>query len=251
LDISTATAQRTETVVPGIAYTRQSEFIAGMRATIPLIVGAIPFGIIFGAIAATSRLSPVAALAMSAFVFAGSAQFISLGLIAGGATIPLIVLTTLVVNLRHALYGATLGPYMKQLPQRWLAPLGFWLTDESFVIAVQRYERADESPHKHWFLFGSELWMYLNWQLCTVIGLVAGQSIPNPASWGLDFAMTVTFTGMVIPMIRNRPLLVAVAVAGVTAVLANSLPNKLGLMVAALFGVIAGVVAEQWKERSA
>jgi 4-azaleucine resistance transporter AzlC len=86
----------------------QSEFWAGCRAIVPLVVGAIPFGLIFGTLSANSGLSFAAALAMSAFVFAGSAQFIALGLLAAGTALPLVILTTFVVNLRHLLYAVSL-----------------------------------------------------------------------------------------------------------------------------------------------
>ncbi|KAA3648490.1 MAG: branched-chain amino acid ABC transporter permease [Chloroflexi bacterium] len=224
--------------------TRRGEFWAGAKATIPLIVGAIPFGIIFGALAVRSGFSPAGAAGMSFFVFAGSSQFIATSLAAGGATTLFIVLTTFVVNLRHALYSATLGPYVKHLPQRWLLPLGFWLTDESFVVAVQRYRAEDSSPYKHWFFLGSAVFMYANWNLCTWIGIFTGQAIPP--EWGLEFAMVVTFIGMLVPLIIGRPTLVAVFVAGVTAVLANNLPNRLGLLVAAMLGILAGVLAERF-----
>jgi 4-azaleucine resistance transporter AzlC len=224
--------------------TRRAELWAGIKATLPLVVGAMPFGIIFGAIATTGGLSPAATAGMSAFVYAGSAQFIGAGLFASGTPTAIIILTTFVVNLRHMLYAASLGPYVKHLPQRWLIPLGFWLTDETYVVVIQRFERPDDSPFKHWFFLGSALAMYLPWQLWTLIGMVAGRSIPDPTGWGLDFAMVVTFIGMVVPMVRNRPVLAAVLVASVTSVLANGLPNKLGLMVAALLGVAAGLAAQ-------
>jgi 4-azaleucine resistance transporter AzlC len=227
-----------------MSCSRRSEFWAGVKDTIPLVVGAIPFGIIFGAVAVTNGLSPVGAMAMSGFVFAGSAQFIASGLIAGGASTAVIILTTFVVNLRHALYSASLAPYMKHLPQRWLAPLGFWLTDESFAIVIARYTRADDSPYKHWYFLGSAIFMYVNWNLCTYIGLRAGQAIPDARGLGLDFAMVVTFIGIVVPLVKSRAIMVAVTVAGISAVLANPLPNKLGLMVAALLGVAAGVLVE-------
>jgi 4-azaleucine resistance transporter AzlC len=184
-------------------------------------------------------------MAMSLFVFAGSAQFIATGLIAAGAGTGTIVLTTLIVNLRHMLYATTLAPYMKQLPHKWLLPLGFWLTDESFVVTVKRYINQDRSPYKHWFFFGSAVFMYSNWQVCTFIGLTAGQAIPDPRSWGLDYAMTVTFIGMLVPMVANRPALIAVAVAGVMALITNGLPNQAGLFIAALSGISAGVIAER------
>ncbi len=229
---------------PTTTSTPRSEFLAGAKATIPLVVGAIPFGIIFGALAINSGLSPGGTMAMSLFVFAGSAQFIAAGLVASSTGVAIIIVTTLIVNLRHALYSATLAPYMQGLSQRWLLPLGFWLTDETFAVTVQRYQQADKSPFKHWFFFGSAIFMYTNWQLCTFIGLKASQAIPDPASWGLDFAMVVTFIGIVVPLVKNRPTASAVLVAAVTAVLANNLPNKLGLMLAAVLGILAGVLAE-------
>ncbi len=232
-----------------IKATRGAEFWAGVKDTFPLMVGAIPFGIIFGAVASTSGLSAGGTMAMSLFVFAGSAQFIAANLIHTGTSVAVIILTTFVVNLRHTLYAATLAPHMKNMPQRWLLPLGFWLTDESFVVVISRYTKTDSSPYKHWYFLGSEIGMYSNWNLCTLLGVVAGQKIQNPQSWGLDFAMIVTFIGMTMPFIRSRPALASVLVAGVVAVLTYSLPNKLGLIIAALLGVLAGVVAEaRWPQ---
>jgi 4-azaleucine resistance transporter AzlC len=226
----------------------RGEFWHGWRDMIPLIVGGVPFGIIYGALGVTAGIPPITVAAMSLFVFAGSSQFIAVGLVGAGASLPVIWLTTLVVNVRHALYSATLAPYVKHLPQRWLVPLAFMLTDESFVMAVQRYQQPDESPHKHWYFLGANLAMYVPWFLSTVIGIVAGTAIPDTSRLGLDFAMSATFIGMVIPMIKNRPTLLAVVVGGGMAILAYGLPNQLGLFVAALSGMIAGVIAESvWK----
>lgn len=221
------------------------EFWNGVKATFPLVVGAIPFGIIFSALAITAGLSREATMAMSALVFAGSSQFIAVGLIASGASAGTIVITTFIVNLRHALYATTLGHHVKNLPQKWLVPLGFFLTDETFVVTAQRYNQSDSSSYKHWFYLGSALFMYLNWQLCTTIGLIAGEAIPDPASWGLDFAMIVTFIGMLVPMVADKPVLISVLVAGVSAVAANGLPNQMGLFLAAILGIGAGLIVER------
>lgn len=209
-----------------------------------MVVGSIPFALIFGAVAMTSGLSPVAAFAMSTFVFAGSAQLVSMGLLATGTALPIIFLTTLVINLRLVFYSALLGSYVKHLPQRWILPLAFWLTDHSFVVTVKRYEEKDDSPYKHWYYLGSAVFMYSNWLLWTVVGIVAGQSIENPRALGLEFAATVTFIAMLIPMLRSRPALIAAVVAGVMAVLAFHLPNQLGLLVATLSGMMAGYLAQ-------
>ncbi len=226
------------------AFNARSEFLAGARDTTPLIVGAIPFGIIFGALAGSCGLSFAAAMAMSLIVFAGSSQFIAIGLVAAGAGWPIIVLTTFVVNLRHLLYGATMAPYYKPLSRAWRVMLAFWLTDETFVVAVRRYEAADASPYKHMYNLGSALFMYTNWSLCTMLGLTFGRAFPQIAEWGLDFAMIATFIGMVIPYLVGRPMWAAVATSGIVSLACNGLPNKLGLMIAALAGLAAGVICE-------
>ncbi|GAB4511703.1 MAG: AzlC family ABC transporter permease [Anaerolineae bacterium] len=230
--------------------TRAGEFLNGMKDTIPLILGAIPFGIIFGAVSVTeSGLSPAETMGLSLFVFAGSAQFIAAGLVAQGTGIGIIVLTTFIVNLRHALYSASLAPYMKHLSQRWLLPLGFWLTDETYAVVIRRYPADDSSPYKHWYHLGSSVFMYTNWQLVTLIGILTGQQLENAAQWGLDFAMVVTFIGIIVPLIINRPMLACAVSAGLTAVLARSLPNNLGLMVAAVVGIGVGYGLEVWQKR--
>ena len=222
----------------------RTEFRAGVKATIPLVIGAFPFGVIFGALAITSGISIPGTMALSSIVFAGSAQFIAVGLVAQGISIPIIILTTLVVNLRHALYSATLAPHVKHLRQRWLLPLGFLLTDEAFVVASTRYNEPGDVTHKHWYFLGSELLLFVCWQIFTWIGIFAGTLIPDPSRFGLDFAMSVTFIGMLVPLIKNRPVLAAVIVASVVAVLTYTMPNKIGLILAALAGVAAGVFFE-------
>ena len=228
----------------------QHEFWAGARQTIPLIVGAIPFGIIFGTLAQSSGLSFGGAMAMSAIVFAGSSQFIALGLLGAGTPVGIIVLTTWVVNLRHLLYAVSLVPYLKHLGQVWKLPLAFWLTDENFMVAIQRYRQDDPSPYKHWYQLGSAVAMYGSWQLSTLVGLTLGQSIPNAAAWGLDFAMVATFIGMTIPYLTKRPMVATVIVSGITALLARGLPHQLGLMVAAIAGILTGILSENYLEKT-
>jgi len=221
-----------------------SLFFDGAKDTFPLIVGAVPFGIIFGALADTAGLSFGAAMGMSLFVFAGSAQFVALGLAASGTPWPMIVVTTFVVNLRHLLYSATMVPFYRNLPQVWKMVLAFGLTDETFAVAVTRYGKPDGVTGKRYYNLGSMVFMYLNWNLCTLIGLTAGKTFPEISRWGLDFAMPATFIGIVIPYLVSRPMWAAVITAGTVSIAAQGLPHKLGLMLAALAGVTAGVVCE-------
>jgi 4-azaleucine resistance transporter AzlC len=231
-------------------YTRRQELWQGFKDTLPLIVGAIPFGIIFGVVGITNGLDPLAVMGMSLFVYAGSSQFVAVGLVGQGVGVGFIILTTLILNLRHMLYAASLAPYMARLAQKWLLPLGFWLTDETYAVVVRRYPEGDNSPYKHWYHLGSSLGMYINWQATTLLGIVAGTQLSGIASWGLDFAMVVTFIGIVTPLIVNRPALLSALVAGVVALVTQGLPNKLGLMLAAMAGIAAGVWAERTFKRS-
>ena len=231
--------------------TRRAEFLTGARDTLPLVIGAIPFGIIFGTLSGSAGLSTVATMGMSLFVFAGSAQFIAMGLVAAGTIWPMVILATFVVNFRHLLYTATLLPHLKRLPPRWQVPLAFGLTDETFVVAVSRWGRRDDSSHKHWYQLGSMVFMYTNWNICTVIGLIAGRMLQDIGGWGLDFAMVAAFIGMVIPYLKDRPNVCVALVAGVSALLFNGLPHKLGLIIASILGIGAGVVAERLQGKSA
>jgi len=224
---------------------RRAEAWAGARDSLPMLLGAAPFGIIFGTLAGPSGLSPAGALAMSLCVFAGSSQFIALTLIASGTGLAVILLTTLVVNLRHALYSATLLPHVAGLRQRWRIPLAFWLTDETFAVVHRHYLKADGSPFKHWYYLGSCLAMYINWNLWTLSGILLGRSLPRLEHMGLEFAMAATFTGIVVPLLRNRPMVAAALGAAAVALAAHALPYKLGLMLAALAGVVIGLVLEE------
>lgn len=224
---------------------RQHEFAQGARDMLPMLLGAMPFGIIFGSLAGAAGLSPWQTIGMSLLVFAGSAQFIAISLLGAGTGLTVLLLTTLVVNLRHALYSASLQPFVRHLPKRWRMPLAFWLTDEAYAVVLHRYTDADSSPHKHWYFLGAALAMYLNWQLCTLVGVLFGQSVPNLGAWGLDFAMLATFIGIVVPMLRNCPQIAAALVAGAVALACHGLPYKLGLLAAAFSGIVVGVLLER------
>lgn len=222
------------------------QFQKGCVATLPLIVGAIPFGILFGTLAQQSGLSVIAAICMSLFVFAGSAQFIALGLVAAGASVPVIILTTFIVNVRHLLYSTALVPKIKHLPQSLRAILSFGLTDETFAAVSQRYQDQDIAT-AHWFYLGSVVAMWGNWQLCTWIGLALGSNIPGIENWGLEFAMVVTFIGVVVPYLGSWSMIISVSVAGLLAILCIDLPHNSGLIVAALSGIIVGLICDNIK----
>ncbi len=231
-----------------MATLNKREFLHGARDTLPMIVGAIPFGILFGALATAAGLSVYATMGMSLFVFAGSSQFVAATLIGQGVGVAVIVITTFFVNLRHALYSASLGGSFRGLKQKWLIPLGFLLTDETYAVVIKRVNESPDKQH-HWYCLGSSVAMYINWQVCTMIGIMAGGALENMADWGLEFAMIVTFIGIVVPLIVRMPMLVAALVAITVALLARDMAHNFGLIVASVAGVIAGCIAELFVDR--
>jgi len=231
---------------------KKAEFLGGAKAAIPLIVGGIPFGILFGTLAPSSGLSAWATMAMSLIVFAGSAQFIVLALIAVQAPLEVILLTTFVVNLRHLLYATALVPYISHLSFPLRSLLAFGLTDETFANMSQRYQPnsplGDDHQFAHFFYLGSMFSFYVSWSSATAIGLVLGNVIPDMTSWGLEFAMSVTFIGMVIPYLNTKAMFSAMLSAAIASLYFAYLPNKLGLIVSALIGVAVGLTVVHFQK---
>lgn len=223
-----------------------SQFVSGVRAELPLLLGVMPFGMIYGILALGAGLSPLAAQVMSAVVFAGSAQFMLVQLVGLGTPALVMVLTGFVINLRHALYSASISPHTLGLNLVWKGVLAYLLTDEAYAVTILNYNKTDSAPeNKHWFFLGAGLTLWTSWQVSTAIGVFLGAQIP--ASWGLDFTLALTFIALVFPIIRDRPTVVAALAAGLTAVLAAGLPYKLGLLTASLVGILAGMLAEAKK----
>jgi 4-azaleucine resistance transporter AzlC len=221
----------------------RAEFVGGIRAQLPILLGTSPFGLIYGILAADAGLSVDVTLGMSLFVFAGSSQFIAAGLFASGTPGLIIVLTTLIVNLRHMLYSASLAPYTRHLSAGWKWLLSFLLTDEAYAVTITRYRRGDNATGRHWFFLGAGLTLWVSWQVSSAVGYLFGAQIPD--SWSLDFTLALTFIALVIPTLTDRPAVLAALGAGVTAVIAHNLPYNLGLIVAVLAGIGAGMLAER------
>ena len=223
----------------------KKEFWNGVRAEFPLLVGVFPFGLIYGALALNAGLSTLASQLMSSIVFAGSSQFVAAKLVHDAAPGLVIILTIAVVNLRHMLYSASLAPYLKNLSLKWKILLSYFLTDEAYAPSILKYEKEGIAPASHWFLLGAGFSLWFIWQVSTAIGIFLGTAIPE--SWSLDFALPLTFIAMVVPALKNRPMIAAACSAGLVALLAYSLPFKLGLILAALTGIAVGTILESGK----
>lgn len=233
-----------------------AEFLRGVRAELPILVGVVPFGMIFGVLALQAGLTRLQAQSMSFIVFAGSSQIVFAQLVHLGAPGFVIVLTTAVVNLRHALYSASLAPYLQRLRPAWKMLLSYLLTDEAYAVTVINYQNcpqpcvqaeseqrmAAEPDTRHWFFLGAGLALWTSWQLSTAAGIVLGAVVPQ--SWSLDFTLALTFIALVVPNLKDRASLVTALCAGLVALLAFSAPYKLGLIIAALVGILLGLLVE-------
>lgn len=221
----------------------RSQFFSGLKAELPILLGVVPFGLIYGILAVEAGLSPLQAQAMSAIVFAGSAQFVMAQLFALGTPASVVVLTAILVNLRHALYSASVAPYVKLLPGRWRYFLAYLLTDEAYAVTINHYRTDDRTGNRRWFFLGAGLALWTTWQISTATGILLGAQIP--AAWPLAFFLPLTFIALVVPGLEDWAATAAALVAGLISVLAFKLPFKLGLVVAALIGVTAGMLMEK------
>ncbi len=221
---------------------RRTEFFAGVRSQAPLLLGVAPFGMAYGAYAVNAGLQAGLAQAMSAIVFGGASQFVAVRLIANDVPGAIIVLTTLLVNMRHMLYSAALGPYTDHLARRWRWLLAYLLTDEAYATSITRYRRGAASAHAHWFFLGTGVALWATWQVTTAIGVLVGAAVPE--SWSLDFALPLTFLAILMPTLRNRPAVAAAAVAGLVAVAGFRWPYGTGLLSAMLAGMAVGVASD-------
>jgi 4-azaleucine resistance transporter AzlC len=233
-----------ETNAPAERTTRRRELLLGVRDEAPILLGVAPFGVIYGALAMAAHLPAAAAQAMSSIIFAGSAQFVAAQLFGAGASGIVIVLVVFVVNLRHALYSASVAPHVKHLGPAWKGLLAYLLTDEAYAVVITHYNQPDDASRKHWYFLGAGLTLWTSWQICTAIGILLGARIPS--DWPLGFMLPLTFIALVVPSLRKRSMIAAALAAGLTGYLTMSFPLKTGLLAAAAVGIATGMLLERW-----
>jgi 4-azaleucine resistance transporter AzlC len=218
------------------------EFWRGLLATLPLAPGVVAFGLLYGVMARQVGFSPWEAWAMSLIVHAGSAQFTALGMWQVANAIP-IILTTLVINLRHMLMGASVAPYLRGLSPLWKALLALWMSDESYALAIAEYERGHGS---HRYFLGANVGIYLTWPTSGLVGALLGAAIPDPSRYGLDLVFPLAFLGLLTAFLKDRIGIAVAIVAGGLALLGTFLlPGKWAIIVAGLLGSVLGLLLEE------
>ena len=221
---------------------RQRALLAAVKKgaidMLPLSLAVLPWGILFGSLAVQRGFSWLEAQLFSAIIFGGAVQIVTVELIADSASLITVCFSALVISSRHFLYGLSLRDRLSPQPLRWRVGLGFLLTDELFALSSHR--RAYLTRFRLYYALGAGGSFYLAWNLWTLIGIVAGSSLPDLTTLGLDFAIAAIFIALVVPEIKSIPSLIAVLVAIVAGVLFSLWQFELGLVCAALLAMLAG-----------
>ncbi|WP_434706317.1 AzlC family ABC transporter permease [Pseudomonas sp. Z1-12] len=214
----------------------------GALAVLPLSLACAPWGLLAGSLAIDAGLTPAQGQGLSAFVFAGAAQLVAIGMLKSGASIVSILLTAFLLTSQHLLYGLHMRAHISPMNMRWRAGMGFLLTDELFALTSHHDPRSFD----RWYALGVGLTFYILWNVFTCAGIILGSSIPGLANLGLDFSIAATFIALIIPNVRNLPTVICVVVSLFTSVLLSYLQVEAALILSGLAGMTAGFVCKRY-----
>lgn len=223
-------------------------FVQGVKACIPTIFGYLSIGFACGILSKSCGLTFAEAVGMSIFVYAGSAQFIASSMILSNASIVSIIATIFFVNFRHLFMSAALAPYFKKNSFLKNLSIGVLLTDETFLVAAA--EGFNRKKINYFWMLGLNITAYLNWAVATGIGVMLGSIIPDYKVFGLDFALTAMFIGLLISSIKGSLKINKAMIIIITSVITLMLSTQIvatsaGIIIAAIVGALIGVVVKE------
>lgn len=230
----------------------KSAFWLGFRDMVPFLLIVIPFALLFGAVGTEVGLNIAQTMAFSILVIAGSSQFTAVALMTENAPTFIVLLTSLAVNLRMAMYSAALVPHIGRLPLTTRAIFSYFLVDQTFAMSLNKYEANPGMTlaAKAGYFTGTFCFIAPFWYVFTLVGALVGAQIP--AEFALDFAVPICFIALSAPMMRSLPHFVAAITSIIFALLFVNIPYNLGLILAAVIAMIVGAQTEQWlKKRTA
>jgi predicted branched-subunit amino acid permease len=224
-------------------------FRTGFVQALPFLLVLVPFSVLFGVVATAAGLDIAQTMGFSILVLAGASQFSAIQLLSDHAPVVVVLASSLAINLRMAMYSASLTPWLGRAPAWQRALIAYVLIDQTYGMAVQRFERhpRQSTAERVAYVFGATPVLCLPWALFTYVGATAGQLIPS--EWPLDFAVPITFLAMVAPMLRTLAHVAAALVATGAAVALAGLPSGTGVLVAGPLGMAAGASVEAWQAR--
>lgn len=231
------------------ASTPKTAFRAGVLDGLPFLLVMVPFGLLFGVMATEAGLHIVEAMSFSVIVIAGAAQFTALQLMGEGAPTLIVILTSLAVNLRMAMYSASLAPALGAAPLWQRALVAYVLVDATYACAASRFARETGWGLRERLAYfgGNALPVVVMWYAATLAGALIGAGLPG---WlALDFAVPLCFLAMIGPMLRTVPHVLAAFTSVAAALVLAFMPYSTGLLVAAIAAMIVGAEAERRLDR--
>lgn len=217
------------------------DLLAGVRAAVPSLLGLIPFGLVTGIAAVNAGLSPMQAIGLSFVIFAGASQLAAVDLLSRNAPLGIVVVTAVIINLRMAMYSASIAPYFESLRRRWEVVCSYLLTDVGYALSIAEFT-DDGGTSRLWYYLGAAGAVWTIWQVATVAGVFLGTGIPE--EWGVSFAVPLVFLTLLVSEASDRPRLAAALVGGSVAVAGADWPLNLGLIGGALAGVLVGILVD-------
>ena len=166
-----------------------------IKDTLPTVFGYIGIGLAFGIIASSVGINPLLVGAMSLFIYAGGAQFITVSMLSSGFPILSIVLATFLINSRMILMSMAIAPFFKRYSAFKTIVIGTFLTDESFALGMNKQNYTNGNLSFEWFNTANII-SYFTWVVSSVAGALLGGIVKNPKSLGLDFALVAMFIGL-------------------------------------------------------
>ena len=230
-------------------HTAREMFRRGAIKSLPFLIVMIPFAMLFGVVATEAGMDVAQVIGFSVLVLVGASQFTAVQLLSDNASVIIVILSCLAVNLRMAMYSASLVPWLRNATGAQKAWVAYALVDQSYALSIQEYEANPQMSLRHRLAFfaGVVMVVCLPWMIFSWLGATVGQAIPEGIA--LDFAMPITFLAMIAPMLRTPAHLAACFVAILGSLVFAGLPSGLGLLIASPLGMATGAVVEAWSER--
>lgn len=231
------------------SHLSRAAFWRGCKHSAPFVLVVGPFAVLFGVLATEVGLNLLETMSFSVVVVAGAAQFTALQLMRDDAPTLIVLLSALAVNLRMAMYSASLTPHLGAAPLWQRALIAYVILDQSYACAIVEFEKNKQTrlPERIAYFFGTSAFVVPAWYGCTYLGAIIGTQVPD--SWALDFALPITFLALMAPMLRTRAHLVAALVSIVISLLCAGLPYSLGLLLAGVLAMLAGAQTEVYLTR--
>ncbi|MEY3893148.1 MAG: hypothetical protein RLZZ145_1183 [Pseudomonadota bacterium] len=234
----------------GWSQQQQSAWRGGLKTMSRSALAIFSWAVVTGLAMGKSSLSTEQALAMSLFVFAGSAQLAALPLIGAGFSVLTILITALIVNLRFVIFSIGVQAHFSHLPAWRRAILGYFTADFGYLMYTSRFgevqteaERKNDSYYRTYVMYGLATGNWGIWQAGSILGIMGASQIPD--EWGLEFAGTLALIAVIVPMLDHRAARWAAVVAAMVAILTYSLPLKLNLTAAILAAIVVGILADR------